>query len=68
MKVQNLNSFTPAPWAASLNRTGLSDETKQVFKLGNDIKKIEGQTQYIKQNGEAPPSFQIDYLKKLNTI
>lgn len=64
MKVDAINRQYTQPWL--INRTGLSQETKNVFKIGQEIKQIENQTQYIKQYGEAPPTLSYDYKKMLN--
>jgi len=47
---------------------GESMETKKIRKLGNQLKTIERQTQYIKENGQAPPATPNYYLKKLNSF
>lgn len=47
---------------------GESLESKNIRKLGNQLKTIERQTQYIKENGVAPPSTPNYYLKKLNSF
>lgn len=48
-----------------------SQETQKIRALGNRIKEIERETQYIKDNGQKPPENpfgQSYFLKKLNSL
>ena len=55
------NVYTP--------KTGESLETKKVRLLGQRIKEIERETQYIKENGVAPKTLGQSYFsKKLNVL
>ncbi|MCR9203618.1 MAG: hypothetical protein NXH75_03510 [Halobacteriovoraceae bacterium] len=48
-----------------------SAETQKVRALGNRIKEIQRETQYIKDNGNAPPANPFGesyFLKKLNSL
>jgi hypothetical protein len=55
------NVYTP--------KTGESLETKKIRLLGQRIKEIERETQYIKDNGIAPKTMGQSYFsKKLNVL
>lgn len=48
-----------------------SQETQKIRLLGQRIKEIQRETNYIKENGEAPkpnPFSQSYFLKKLNSL
>ena len=47
---------------------GFSQETKQVLKLANEIKLIEKQTQFIKENGISAQELRNFNQKKLNIL
>jgi len=49
-------------------RAGPSQETKNVLKLGAEIKSIKRATEYIKENGQKPPETPQFYMKKLNSF
>lgn len=51
------------------NNSSESLETKKIRLLGQRIKEIERETQFIKDNGHKPKSFgQSYFLKKLDSL
>jgi hypothetical protein len=65
--IKKINSITPMP--VPIVRVPLdSEETKAIRKIGNEIKNINNQTEYIKKTGEQPPVTPDYYRKKINII
>ncbi len=52
---------------STLKTKSTTDETAQIVKLGNEIKQIKQETEYIKEYGNLPPQTP-DFYKKLNII
>lgn len=46
---------------------GVSDETKNVIRLGQEIAQIKRETNYIKDHGVVPPKMP-NFYKRLDTL
>ncbi|MFZ8933145.1 MAG: hypothetical protein ACO20H_03315 [Bacteriovoracaceae bacterium] len=64
-KLYGPNSFKSTTIGAP--RSASNQETAKVFKLSNEIKQINKETDYIKKYGELPPKTP-NFYKRLNVI
>lgn len=66
-----LNGLSSSPNTTPLfraNRYDVSEETRTVQQLGQDIQRIQRETEYIKNHGERPPTLTFDYHRQLDVI